>query len=203
MKTCSQLLLRPLYALVIAALLGVGCDDGDPCGGYKADYKALVAGAKACSLDADCQVLHVNCGMMDRQAEYVNLTLDLADLDSLTHSWGEQGCGGWVGHMFCDGLAPPEAMCVEGECSPGPRVCEDVFACEENSDCVKVAAGCCPCTMGGGSTAINVNCIDEYSDLRGCASRERLCNGSLTCNDLVPSCEDGQCVLVEDGGAED
>lgn len=189
-----------VLVLVCWSLLAIHCDDGGACKGYESDYEALVAGAKSCSLDADCQVLHVNCGMMYRQAEYVNLTLDLEDLDSLTFAWGDQGCGGWVGHMFCDGLAPPEAVCVQGQCGPGSRVCEDVFACDVNSDCVKVASSCCPCTMGGGSTAINANCIDEYSDPRGCAPAMRFCDDSIVCNDLVATCEDGQCALVEDGG---
>ena len=208
--------MKPIWVLLVVSslLVAVGCDDGGVCKGYESDYEALVAGAKACSSDEDCQVLGVNCMMMDRCTEYVNLTLGIPDLDSLTHAWYERGCGGKEGHSCCDGGdPPPEAACVDGQCGPAPdpleacddgeaSACEDVFACEKDSDCVKVGGECCRCTMGGISTAINVCCIDAHEALLGCGPARRLCDMSYMCNDLVPACEDGQCVLVEDGGAD-
>jgi len=121
MKTNNQILLRLLGALLVAALLGVGCDDGDPCGGYEADYEALVAGAQACSVAADCQVLQVDCQMMDRCSEYVNLSLTAADLDRLTDAWKEMECGGAGGHSCCDGADLPSAVvCLDGQCAMDP-----------------------------------------------------------------------------------
>ncbi|MFH1532988.1 MAG: hypothetical protein ABIK09_19865 [Pseudomonadota bacterium] len=114
--------LRLLGTLVITAFFGVGCDDGDPCGGYEADYEALVAGAKTCSVATDCQVLQVDCQMRDRCVEYTDLSLTAADLDSLTDAWQELECGGAGGHSCCDAGAPPaEAACIEGSCVPEPE----------------------------------------------------------------------------------
>lgn len=208
--------MKAIWVLLVACLFphAVGCDDGDACGDYESDYEALVAGAKACSSDADCQILQVNCQMVDRCTEYVNLSVGVEDLDSLTHAWKDQGCGGPGGHSCCDGAdPPPAAVCVAGQCEPAPDpleacndgeapACEDVFACENDSDCVKVGGECCPCTMGGSSTAINICCIDEHEALLGCGPTRSLCNQSLACNDLVPACEDGQCVLAEPGEVE-
>jgi hypothetical protein len=109
--------------------LAVGCDDGDPCGGYKADYEALVAGAKACSADEDCQILQVRCEMVGNCGEHVNHSLEAAELNSLTTAWMDDGCQGGAGISCCDGGVPPaEAMCVEGQCGPAP---DPIEACND------------------------------------------------------------------------
>lgn len=120
MRTTTRIVPRLIVVLAGAALLGSGCDNGsDPCSDFQADYEALVAGGMACSIAADCQVLQVDCQMMDRCVEYANLSLTAADLDTLTNAWQEQGCGGPGGHSCCDAGDPPaEAACIEGQCVP-------------------------------------------------------------------------------------
>lgn len=209
MKTKRMLVLVCWFLLV-----AVGCDNGDVCEDYESDYEALVAGAKACLLDEDCQRLSVFAQMTMNGYEYVNQSLTKQDLNDLDQAWLDANCHGGSYGFGCGGVPPPEAACVEGQCGPAPDpleacddgetfACEDVFACEKDSDCVKVGGECCPCTMGGSSTAINICCIDVHEALLGCGPTRRLCDQSLACNDLVPACEDGQCALVENNGDDE
>ena len=99
-----------------------GCDTGDQCAGYLSQYEALVAGAKACSQDEDCQTLQVRCEMVGSCGEHVNHSLGADDLNSLTTAWMDDGCEGGVGISCCDGASPPaEAVCIAGSCVPEPE----------------------------------------------------------------------------------
>ena len=96
--------------------------------------------------------------------------------------------------------------CEEGEdwetcpedCPPPPPDCEDFSACLTDQDCVKTAAGCCPCSMGGTSLALNSECVDAYNDLLACPP-DLNCIAMYNCDGSTPTCEDGKCTLVGGG----
>ena len=97
------------------------------------------------------------------------------------------------GNGVCDGAENP-CNCQE-DCPEQPTGCDDLFACVADQDCVKTSANCCPCSMGGTSIAMNVDCVDEYVGALDC-SPDIMCLAVYLCNDMVPSCVGGQCTLV-------
>ena len=116
-------------------------------------------------------------------------------------------CVGWTpGYTNCppgtvpSGLActsKSEVCCIEGD-DPPPPDCEDFTTCVVDADCVKTNAGCCPCSMGGTSTAINVNCLDAWNDLMDCPP-DLMCPAVYNCDNSTPACDSGHCVLVGGG----
>jgi len=92
--------------------------------------------------------------------------------------------------------------CEEGEdwescpedCPMPDTKCEDYFACLADADCVKTSQGCCPCSMGGISIAMNAECVDEYNEALDCPP-DLMCSAVYNCDDSTPACEDGHCVL--------
>ena len=76
--------------------------------------------------------------------------------------------------------------------------CADYYACTENEDCVKTNAGCCPCNMGGQSTALNASCVDEWADQLNCRP-DINCMAVYRCDNSVAVCQNERCVL-EGGG---
>jgi len=114
--------MKVMWVLLMVCVLvfAVGCDSGDACGDYESDYEALVAGAKACSSDADCQRLSVFSQMTGNQHEYVNQSLTKQDLDDLDQAWLDANCHGGTYGSGDGGDPPPEAACVAGQCSPAP-----------------------------------------------------------------------------------
>ena len=116
-------------------------------------------------------------------------------------------CAPWdPGYTNCiDGTVPAgfactsksEVCCIEGE-DPPPPACDDPAACLVDADCVKTAAGCCPCSMGGTSTAINGACVDAYNALLDCPV-DLMCPAMYNCDDSTPACLGTQCVLVGGG----
>lgn len=135
-------------------LLGVRCGDvpcPTGCAGIVDAYDALVAGAKACEADSDCQLFTVDCQMRNRCVEYVNLSLTAEDLDAVTEDWLELNCNDSSFHSCCDGASPPrDPVCLDGVCAPEP---EDPGPC---GDGISVGAtdrivGCdvCACTEAG------------------------------------------------------
>ena len=79
-------------------------------------------------------------------------------------------------------------------CAPG-GACQSFTACATDDDCAKVPTGCCPCSMGGGSTAINGQWVDTWDDSLGCPPAVD-CPAVYLCDDSFPACVDGACALV-------
>ena len=115
---------------------------------------------------------------------------------------------------LCVGWTPDYSNCPEGTeptglgCTTKNEVCCqkdgpppecDYFSCKSDEDCVKTKAGCCPCSMGGQSTAIAADCVDKWLDSLNC-SPDIMCLAVYLCNDSGPACVDGKCTLA--GGIE-
>lgn len=71
---------------------------------------------------------------------------------------------------------------------------EDFYACNVDSDCVKVSPTCCGCEAGGSEIAVN-------SNYQSAQSRGLTCDGSIVCAQVyqctnsVPFCNAGRCSL--------
>jgi hypothetical protein len=138
----------------LCTLLGAQCSDRPcpgSCGSYVDEYEALVAGAKACAVDADCQLLSVDCQMLNRCDEYVNLSLTAGELDARTDAWLEASCNDDSFHSCCDaGIPPRDAVCLDGICAPEP---EEPGPCGDgiHVGATDRAVGCnvCSCSEAG------------------------------------------------------
>ncbi len=86
------------------------------------------------------------------------------------------------------------ANCPE-DCTEEVGECEDYFACEDDKDCVKSQAGCCPCSSGGQSIAVAAACEDEWLKAMNCPP-DIMCLTVYLCDDSVAACNDGKCLLV-------
>ena len=73
---------------------------------------------------------------------------------------------------------------------------EELKGCSQDSDCIKIQGGCCPCTAGGGNIAINKK-YEEYwknklnTECVGtrnmCLAVMMACGGNVKC--INNSCE--------------
>jgi len=91
-----------------------------------------------------------------------------------------------------------DADCGTGEfCDAGAGECISFYDCTVDEDCAKVKAGCCPCSAGGKSTAINKNYLDEWETALDC-DPNTMCPMVYLCDGLaLPECVDGQCELTK------
>lgn len=105
----------------------------------------------------------------------------------------------------CIPTEPVEPACVDdADCGAGAFCdaqtgeCVDFAACAYDSDCVEVRAGCCPCSMGGQSTAIHVDRVDEWLAQLDCPI-DIACLAVYLCQDWTPACVNGMCTLQGGG----
>ena len=73
---------------------------------------------------------------------------------------------------------------------------EDSYKCNEDADCISVAAECCSCNMGGTNTAINKNYKDYWEK-----QLSYRCTPSIKCLAVFqcfgePRCISNKCQLV-------
>jgi len=86
----------------------------DDCEKIQAAYADLVAGAKACEADVECQALWGQCGVgLGGCYEVVNQSISQQELTQLGQMFNDAGCTMWV----CDCMPPPLVTCDEGECA--------------------------------------------------------------------------------------
>lgn len=80
-------------------------------------------------------------------------------------------------------------------CDQQSGLCANFYDCTTDQDCAKVKAGCCPCSAGGDSTAINANYTTQWEGLLDCAPSTK-CTMGYKCNSMaLPQCANGRCVL--------
>jgi hypothetical protein len=115
----------------------------------------------------------------------------------------------WRGREECQGVDCPaiacqipesiEAVCRQGECTVKTKN-DDWYACEADSDCVKVAADCCGCQNGGGEKAVNRDFEESYlkelNDL--CAVVDVKCESYDTCTTWGAVCHQGLCATLRE-----
>lgn len=146
-KLAITLVGRAKLALLPLALLGVACSDAfttdtdmpstlvcpgggldvaevseatlPTCADVEQRYADLVSGFRACTVDADCQVVAGHCAVgIGGCHEVVSTCLDGAVLDEVSALWQvhSEGCMGGV----CDCDVPPAIACVRGVCEAVP-----------------------------------------------------------------------------------
>ncbi len=99
--------------------------------------------------------------------------------------------------------APEAPICADDDqCGAGEfcleGLCHSWRACEKDRDCLEVPAGCCPCSMGGHSTAINTALYGQWQSHHDCPP-DIACPAVYLCQDWTPACKNGQCTLVLGG----
>ncbi|MBI2530318.1 MAG: hypothetical protein HYW05_04210 [Candidatus Diapherotrites archaeon] len=94
-------------------------------------------------------------------------------------------------------IEPP--MPDEPEEPENPEPEPNVYACEENDDCISVQGGCCGCSSGGSNIAINKKYSEYWDELLSEKCRNTLCptviSDDWTCFAPEPKCQASICVL--------
>ena len=85
--------------------------------------------------------------------------------------------------------------CLEMEFCTDLNTCQSYTACETDDECVEVSDGCCPCSMGGRSVAINGQWTENWYAGWACQP-DTACLAVYLCNDFVPACVQGDCAMV-------
>ncbi len=87
--------------------------------------------------------------------------------------------------------------CLASEfCDQASGQCINFYDCTTDQDCVKVKAGCCPCSAGGESTAVNANYTTQWEDHLDCAPNT-MCPMVYKCKSMdLPQCVEGHCELT-------
>jgi len=150
---------------------------------------------QACASDSDCILADKGCCCGFEPEDYVAIHEDM-----LSEWLGREACR----DVNCPAIAclvpdSIEAVCENDECVVGTKN-NDWYACEEDSDCVKVAANCCGCQHAGGEKAINQNFADAYlSELNElCAMVDIACESYDTCTSWDAVCHQGLCSTLRE-----
>ena len=191
-----------------------GCGSGEFCvddGSACESFFACDEGDQCVEVDADC------CGCSaGGESTAVNRAWEPEWYDRLE-------CPRYYGCDDVDLCDDSVAACVDGTCrlvppEPPPPACEvasdcglDEFchqglcaswtACDADTDCVEVPTGCCPCSMGGRSTAISGDWVAEWASSFDCGP-DVACLAVYLCQDWRPACVGGHCVLAGGGFVE-
>lgn len=109
-------------------------------------------------------------------------------------------CKTVIAEMTCaNGFARDSFGCLVNACREHPG---ELFACEQDLDCVEAQADCCGCQLGGASTAVAAASLDEYIESLGCPAGEPECPNVNVCDAaLIPRCIAQTCTLGPDGGS--
>lgn len=184
-----------------------GESDGPPDGAGTAGDD-FAPGAGSCVVDEDCEAVASSCCECPTFALPVaegvgQVCEDVACEQPSTCSaveaiCGDEGscvlaCSPVVCDLSCsDGFVIDEGGCATCACAdPGAAM-----GCEQNEDCLQVAADCCGCARGGQDTAVLAAEASGFVDGLGCTGSE-VCPEVDACDpDVVPTCEFGQCLLV-------
>lgn len=114
------------------------------------------------------------------------------------------GCSGDECRVECGGddSCPAGSACNRVVCirAPCPSYCEAVDPatyCERDTDCAAIPTSCCPCSMGGGTRAVNASYADALAP--DCTTIRPFCPAVYLCRDEQPACVRNRCELVEAG----
>lgn len=192
------------------------CDDEADCGPgefCRADGSACESFG-ACATDDECTEVAADCCGCTAGGSSTAIN------GAWESEWAAHlACPPWYGCddvYLCDGsvpacvngacrLVPPappgcasDADCGEGAfCAEG--ACQSWTACAADDECVEVPSGCCPCSMGGRSTAINARWADLWGAHLPCRP-DLMCPAVYLCQEWTPACVAGDCALTGGGG---
>lgn len=191
-------------------------NNGGACEELEEEHTALIQGARACEVDADCQILRGACGAPTVGCyEAVNQSLTQAQLDDLSDALEAGQCVPL--ECTCD-VAPAGAACDDGVCVPLPDegnngnngdVCEEgeeVYAalvadakdCDVDADC-QILFGVCGSPAGDCYEAVNQSLGQEELGAAASALNANGCLPPCQCDEAPAgaSCEAGRCVVAD------
>ncbi len=84
--------------------------------------------------------------------------------------------------------------CIFSAETPVAKV-PDKYFCEQDSDCIIAILGCCPCSSGGQSEAVNVKWLKEYDKTKEPCGIDLVCTQSYHCFPAEAVCNLGKCEL--------
>ena len=107
-------------------------------------------------------------------------------------------CKAVPAQMTCaNGFARDSFGCLIDACREHPG---ELFACEQDDDCVEAQADCCGCKLGGASTAVAAATLVQYIESLGCPPGDPECPYVNVCDAaLIPRCIAQTCTLGPDG----
>ena len=112
------------------------------------------------------------------------------------------GCTGAECRVECGGddSCPNGSACNRVVCirAPCPSYCEaidPITFCESDEDCVSVRTGCCPCSSGGRTRAVNASYADDVAPECD-PTRPIACPAVYLCRDERPACQSNRCEMV-------
>lgn len=79
---------------------------------------------------------------------------------------------------------------------PEDNIKDTEFACEKDSDCIKVQTGCCSCSMGGEEKCVSNPEKQKYEDILRNCDKQTMCIAMFACNIESCSCVDNKCSIV-------
>lgn len=78
-----------------------------------------------------------------------------------------------------------------------PMPGESGNSCTQDSDCVKVQSGCCPCNMGGEKICVPKDQEQSYLDKIANCSSTTICAAVDNCKVTSCQCNNGECTENE------
>jgi hypothetical protein len=79
----------------------------------------------------------------------------------------------------------------------GPIDEKDIYTCENDDDCIVVAAKCCSCSMGGSSSTINIKYREYWESKKKEMCKDVACPAVYACPPgEIPQCVNNKCKLV-------
>ena len=93
-----------------------------------------------------------------------------------------------------DGSSCDQVWCIRAPCPSYCAPIDPTTACEQNSDCAEIPAGCCSCSMGGSSRAVNASYAEALTPE---CTIPIACPAVYLCRDEVAACVDNVCQMVD------
>lgn len=160
-----------------------------------------------CSIAADCVPAGSKCCDCPTHAVPINdpFARACSDVDCPTQSCGspmQAECNGGKCVLECSPVACPELGCAEGFQTDGNGclVCEcaalSPIECSFDTDCARVRADCCGCSLGGEDTAVPTTQVNAHEAQLGCPANPSCPGGDTCAPDLAARCVQGMCTLV-------
>ncbi|MFC1655040.1 hypothetical protein ACFL2F_04470 [Myxococcota bacterium] len=148
----------------------------------------------SCSQHADCVLADKGCCCGFDVEDYISIREDKVSEWRQREECQDVDCPA----VACSIPESIEAVCQQGHCSVGTKN-SDWYACDTDSDCVKVAADCCGCQNGGGEKAVNKNSEEAYlKELNDfCAVVDVKCDSYDTCTTWNAVCHQGLCTTLD------
>jgi hypothetical protein len=195
---------------------GSGDGDGGGSGGEGGGEPPLPPSANSCSLADECVAVSSICCecptfAVPSDSPFANacdqveceMPVDCPLVEAAcVESQCQLICSTVEATMSCaNGFERDTFGCLVDACRAEPG---EFFSCEQDDDCIEAQGDCCGCELGGTSTAVAVDFLDQYIESLGCGPAPD-CPGIDVCEaGLVARCVAQTCALgPPDEGGDD